>query len=64
MVGLANKLQRKRKFNDGESNDSTIEQETRLSEKNLASIVKVIKTKLSKDDLYGSDINNALQKIC
>ena len=35
------------------------EQETRLSEENLASIVEDIKGKLIKDDLFGPDINSA-----
>lgn len=50
----------------GGSNDdrsSTTEQETRLSEDNLASAVEAIKTKLIKDDLYGPDINAALEKV-
>ena len=38
------------------------EQETRLSEENLASIVEDIKGKLIKDDLFGPDINSAIKK--
>ena len=38
------------------------EQETRLSEENLASIVEDVKGKLIKDDLFGPDINSAIKK--
>ena len=45
------------------STTKSAEQETHLSEENLASIVEEIKTKLLKEDLFGSDINSALKKI-
>ena len=45
------------------STSKSAEQETRLSEENLASIVEDIKTKLTKDDLFGGDINSALEKV-
>ena len=41
----------------------SLEQETRLSEESLASIVEAIKTKLTKDDLFGPDINAALKEV-
>ncbi len=39
------------------------EQETRLSEENLALFVEDIKRKLIKEDLFGCDINSALKKV-
>ena len=45
------------------STTKSTEQETHLSEENLASVVEEIKTKLIKEDLFGPDINSALKKI-
>ncbi len=45
------------------STTKSAEQETRLSEENLASIVEDIKRKLIKEDLFGSGINSALKKV-
>jgi hypothetical protein len=41
----------------------SLEQETRLSEEGLASIVQAKKTKLTKDDLFGPDVNAALKEV-
>ena len=56
-------LQVKRRLDETNSATKSAEQETRLSEENLASIDEDIKTKLIKDDLFGGDINSALEKV-
>ncbi|CAB3988360.1 Serologically defined colon cancer antigen 8-like, partial [Paramuricea clavata] len=51
------------KHRENDSSSSISEQETHLSEENFVSIVKAIKTKLIKDDLFGHEINDALKNV-